>query len=202
MASKDAELLDMIVKHGFHKHSIRVPKQISGQQVAVKDLELEIQNCIKVPVGRQKIIFKGRFLKESEKSLASYGIGNGSIIMVIGDKFDPESDENMKIMAGIEQKIKDIEKSYSEMEATFTHLKDDLSVSTNAKDSQGDIKDLQKKTAFIIENLSKQLESLDSLVLSDELTIVKQKRRTIVKEIQRILNKCDSLDEEFVNFCK
>lgn len=92
------EHLEVTISHGFQKYTTKVHSELSGQPVTLKDLAAEIEKCTKVPVGRQKVIFKGRVLKDPETPLASCGIGNCSKIMVIGEKFDPESDENMKIM--------------------------------------------------------------------------------------------------------
>lgn len=100
----------------------------------------------------------------------------------------------------IEKRIKENEEKFHETEKEYKNLI--KTTQKNENQYERKIKDFQNKISFIIENLSKNLENLDSLVLSEQLNDVKQKRRDLVKNIQNIITKCDSLDEEFANYNK
>ncbi|KAG7167582.1 BAG family molecular chaperone regulator 1-like [Homarus americanus] len=56
--------------------------------------EIVIETVTHILQSNQKILFKGKNLTDCNMTLASYGVGPGMKVMVLGKKFDPEDDLN------------------------------------------------------------------------------------------------------------
>lgn len=85
-----------------------------GEGPTVEDLANLTAELTEVPRGSQRLIFKGQSLTEFSQPLKSFGVKKGSRIMLIGKKFDPLNDENMKAILAAEKKVDDIEKRLTE----------------------------------------------------------------------------------------
>lgn len=64
-------------------------------------LPLQIEAVTHISQASMKIIFKGKNLADPGVTLASYGIGPGAKVMVLGKKYDPEDDASYQAVAQV-----------------------------------------------------------------------------------------------------
>jgi len=154
----------------------------------VEDLANLAAQLAEVPLGSQRFIFKGQSLTEFSQPLLSLGIKKGSKVMLIGKKFDPFEEENMKAILATEKKADDIEKRLTEhleelsgLEKGF--LQPDLVPKALEK--------LTRKIQGVSEDFMKTLESLDGLIIDPSLQQAKAKKKSLVQRIQVLLDKTD-----------
>ena len=85
------------------------------------DLMKDIEVKTGVPVGGQKLILNGKSLTslDREKSLNELKFKDGSKVMVLGKKFDPQSDELYKAIVAIQEKSFSLAKKCAEVIYTF-----------------------------------------------------------------------------------
>ncbi|XP_030844918.1 BAG family molecular chaperone regulator 1-like isoform X3 [Strongylocentrotus purpuratus] len=110
MTSQSQEVgdLEIIVSHGPDKHCVSLPGAAT-----VGDLSLKLEELTAVPVGGQKIINRGKTLMNHDLNVTEAGIRNGSKLMLIGKKFNPEEDENYKQIVEARKKIDSLAKKQS-----------------------------------------------------------------------------------------
>ncbi|KAL7976903.1 hypothetical protein Chor_008852 [Crotalus horridus] len=70
---------------GNEKHNLQVDSQ-EDSQPTVHDLALLTEQVTGVPVSFQKLIYKGKSLKEMEQPLSTLGVKNGCKVMLIGKR--------------------------------------------------------------------------------------------------------------------
>ncbi|KAJ8372982.1 hypothetical protein AAFF_G00272190 [Aldrovandia affinis] len=99
----DENTVTVTVAYGTAKHSITLTGK-DGAEPALKDLSETLAEMTGVPIPSQKIIFKGKSLREMDSALSSFGIKQGCKLMLIGKRNSPEEEAELK-------KLKDIEKS-------------------------------------------------------------------------------------------
>ncbi|KAK9396678.1 BAG family molecular chaperone regulator 1 [Crotalus adamanteus] len=73
------------VTYGNEKHNLQVDSQ-EDSQPTVHDLALLTEQVTGVPVSFQKLIYKGKSLKEMEQPLSTLGVKNGCKVMLIGKR--------------------------------------------------------------------------------------------------------------------
>lgn len=71
----------MSVSISWNRRKISIPLT---NLITLFDLQAEIAQQTLVPIERQKLLFSGIQLKDPKASLASYGIRNGSSLMLMG----------------------------------------------------------------------------------------------------------------------
>lgn len=81
------------------------------------DLMKDIELMTGVPVGGQKLILNGKSLTslDREKSLDELRFKEGSKVMVLGKKFDPQSDELYKAIVAVQEKSFALAKKFAEV---------------------------------------------------------------------------------------
>ncbi|XP_060756930.1 BAG family molecular chaperone regulator 1-like isoform X2 [Neoarius graeffei] len=77
--------ITVMVTHASSKHNITLTGQ-DGNEPTLKDLSETLAQATGVPQASQKIIFKGKSLKEMKASLSSLGIKQGCKLMMIGNR--------------------------------------------------------------------------------------------------------------------
>ena len=83
----------------------------------VLDLMKEVELRTGVPMSGQKLILNGKSLTslDRDKTLAELHFKDGSKVMVLGKKFDPQSDELYKAIVAVQQKSIDLGKKLAEV---------------------------------------------------------------------------------------
>ncbi|TSK82174.1 BAG family molecular chaperone regulator 1 [Bagarius yarrelli] len=139
------------VAHGSSKHNITLTGQ-DGNEPVLKDLSEALAQVTGVPEACQKIIFKGKSLREMDERLSNLGIKQGCKLMMIGKRNSPEEEAELK-------KLKDIEKS---VEQTAKKLEKGFL----AKDLQAEaLNKLDHRVKLAAEQFMKILEEIDGIVI-------------------------------------
>ena len=146
---------------GNEKHDLQVTPQEGNSEPIVQDLAQVVEEATGVPLPFQKLIFKGKSLKEMEMPLSALGIQNGCRVMLIGKKNSPEEEAELK-------KLKDLEKSVEQIADQLEELNKDLAGIQQgflAKDLQAEaLCKLDRRVKATIEQFMKILEEIDTLV--------------------------------------
>ncbi|MCJ8731773.1 hypothetical protein PDJAM_G00203350 [Pangasius djambal] len=168
------------VAHGSSKHNITLTGQ-DGNEPTLKDLSEALAQATGVPPASQKIIFKGKSLKEMEESLSSLGIKQGCKLMMIGKRNSPEEEDELK-------RLKDIEKS---VEQTAKKLEKGFL----AKDLQAEaLNKLDHRVKVAAEQFMKILEEIDAMTVPENFSDCRVKKKGLVKAVQGFLAQCDKIE--------
>ncbi|XP_068090682.1 BAG family molecular chaperone regulator 1 [Hyperolius riggenbachi] len=183
--------LVITLTHGSEKHKIQVLAQEEHDDPTLQDLAEAVEKVTSVPLTSQKLIYKGKSLKEMEQSLVDLGIKNGCKIMLIGKKNCPEEETEMKKLKDLEKsveqiatKLEDVNKELSGLQKGF--LSKNLQVEALGK--------LDKRIKTMMEQLMKILEQIDSMEMPDNFSDCRMKRKTLVKKVQGFLAQCDTAE--------
>lgn len=184
--------LSVIVTHSNEKYDLLVTPQQGNSEPVVQDLAQLVEEATGVPLPFQKLIFKGKSLKEMETPLSALGMQNGCRVMLIGEKSNPEEEVELK-------KLKDLEVS---VEKTANHLEElnkELSGIRQgflAKELQAEaLCKLDRKIKATIEQFMKILEEIDTMVLPEKFKDSRLKRKNLVKKVQVFLAECDTVEQ-------
>ncbi|XP_061777036.1 BAG family molecular chaperone regulator 1 isoform X2 [Nerophis ophidion] len=175
------ESLTVTVAYGSTKHSITVTSQEDGKSPTVQDLSDSLTQATGVPAASQKLIFKGKSLKDMEQTLSGYGVKSGCKLMMIGKRNSPEEEAELK-------KLKDIEKSVE-------HTAKKLEKGFLAKDLQVEaLGKLDHRVKIASEQFMKLLEQIDALSVPENFNDCKMKKKGLVKTVQDFLAQCDKIE--------
>lgn len=184
--------LSVIVTHSNEKYDLLVTPQQGNSEPVVQDLAQLVEEATGVPLPFQKLIFKGKSLKEMETPLSALGMQNGCRVMLLGEKSNPEEEVELK-------KLKDLEGS---VEKTANHLEElnkELSGIRQgflAKELQAEaLCKLDRKIKATIEQFMKILEEIDTMVLPEKFKDSRLKRKNLVKKVQVFLAECDTVEQ-------
>ncbi|XP_056148625.1 BAG family molecular chaperone regulator 1 [Lampris incognitus] len=176
--------------YGSTKHSITLSGQ-DGTEPTVKDLSDALTQATGVPASSQKLIFKGKSLKNMEESLSSFGMKQGCKLMMIGKRNSPEEEAELK-------KLKDIEKSVEQMAKKLEKVDGELAGLKNgflAKDLQAEaLGKLDHRVKVAAEQFMKILEQIDSMSVPENFCDCKMKKKGLVKTVQDFLAQCDKIE--------
>ncbi|XP_053570567.1 BAG family molecular chaperone regulator 1 [Bombina bombina] len=183
--------IDVILTHGSDRHKVLVVAQEPNDEPTLQDLALAAEKITGVAIGSQKLIYKGKSLKEMEEKMLTVGIKNGCKIMLIGKKCSPEEDAELK-------KLKDFEKSVEQLEGKLEEVKKELSGIQKgflSKNLQAEaLGKLDKRVKTSMEQFMNILEQVDSLNVPENFSDLRQKRKGLVKRIQILLAMCDTAE--------
>lgn len=184
--------LSVVVTHSNEKYDLLVTPQQGNSEPIVQDLAQLVEEATGVPLPFQKLIFKGKSLKEMETPLSALGMQNGCRVMLIGEKTNPEEEIELK-------KLKELEVS---VEKTANHLEElnkelsDIQQGFLAKELQVEaLCRLDRKIKATIEQFMKILEEIDTMVLPENFKDSRLKRKNLVKKVQVFLAECDSVEQ-------
>lgn len=184
--------LSVIVTHSNERYDLLVTPQQGNSEPIVHDLAQLVEEATGVPLPFQKLIFKGKSLKEMETPLSALGMQNGCRVMLIGEKSNPEEEVELK-------KLKELEVS---VEKTANHLEElnkelsGIQQGFLAKELQAEaLCRLDRKIKATIEQFMKILEEIDTMVLPEKFKDSRLKRKNLVKKVQVFLAECDTVEQ-------
>ena len=192
--------LDLIINHGVQKHKVTLRAKNLYDAFTVQSLAEYVEEQLGVPCKAQKLIHKGKSLKDLSAKLSSYGIKSGSKIMLIGSKSlqhtdcSLEEDPNYKQLSKIDDSIDELQRQLEILQREFDDIKQGYLEHKLALES---VKKLIKKTKGIIEDNMKKIEFVDSL---DVNILLKKKRKNLVIKIQSNIDKADTFIENLTKF--
>ncbi|XP_071528609.1 BAG family molecular chaperone regulator 1-like isoform X1 [Panulirus ornatus] len=191
MKSNPAKMGDqeypILLCHGPNKYEVVV-----WGAMTLGELTLKIEAATHIPPPSQKIIFKGRNLTDCNVTLASYGIGPGSKVMVLGKRFDPEEDANYQAIVQIEQSCSRVEKTLCDIIPQVDGISGGYLESRLCGEA---LCKLRKQLLGVNEEFMRLLEQLDGISFEENQTLARQKRKSVVKRIQQSMEKSDQVHE-------
>nr|XP_042126926.1 BAG family molecular chaperone regulator 1 isoform X2 [Peromyscus maniculatus bairdii] len=157
----ETAMLSVTVTHSNERYDLLVTPQQGNSEPIVQDLAQLVEEATGVPIPFQKLIFKGKSLKEMDIPLSALGIQDGCRVMLIGEKSNPEEEVELK-------KLKDLEVS---VEKTANHLEElnkelsGIQQGFLAKELQAEaLCKLDRKVKATIEQFMKILEEIDTMI--------------------------------------
>ncbi|KAM5300591.1 BAG family molecular chaperone regulator 1 [Ctenodactylus gundi] len=191
-----AAALSVTVTHSNEKHELQITSQQGSSEPIVRDLAQVVEEATGVPLTFQKLIFKGKSLKEMETPLSALGIQNGCRIMLIGKKSNPEEEVELKKLKNLEKSVEKIADHLEEVNKELTGIQQGFL----AKDLQAEaLCKLDRRVKATIEQFMKVLEEIDTMILPENFKDSRLKRKGLVKKIQAFLAECDTVEE---NICQ
>ncbi|MGH0158330.1 UNVERIFIED_CONTAM: hypothetical protein FKN15_060333, partial [Acipenser sinensis] len=111
-----------VLVSGTTKHNIEVRGSESNEPL-LNDLAEAIARVTGVPLPSQKLIFKGKSLREMEQPLSSFGVKQGCKVMMIGKRNSPEEEAELKILKDLEKSVDQTSKKLEKVDGELTGLK-------------------------------------------------------------------------------
>uniref|UniRef100_A0A8C3XK24 BAG family molecular chaperone regulator 1 n=1 Tax=Chelydra serpentina TaxID=8475 RepID=A0A8C3XK24_CHESE len=157
----------------------------------LQDMALLIEQVTGVPVPFQKLICKGKSLKEMEQPLSALGVKNGCKVMLIGKRNSPEEEAELKKLKDFEKSVEQIANKLEEINKEFTGIQKGFL----AKDLQAEaLNHLDKRIKGTAEQFMKILEQIDAINLPENFSDCKLKKKGLVKKVQAFLAQCDTVE--------
>ncbi|KAB5579562.1 hypothetical protein PHYPO_G00196440 [Pangasianodon hypophthalmus] len=182
--------ITVTVAHGSSKHNITITGQ-DGNEPTLKDLSEALAQATGVPQASQKIIFKGKSLKEMEESLSSLGVKQGCKLMMIGKRNSPEEEAELKKLKDIEKSVEQTAKKLEKVNGELTGLKNGFL----AKDLQAEaLNKLDHRVKVAAEQFMKILEEIDAMTVPENFSDCRVKKKGLVKAVQGFLAQCDKIE--------
>ncbi|XP_060011197.1 BAG family molecular chaperone regulator 1 isoform X1 [Lagenorhynchus albirostris] len=152
--------LSVTVTHSNEKHDLQVIPQEGCSEPIVQDLAQVVEEATGVPLPFQKLIFKGKSLKEMETPLSALGIQNGCRVMLIGKKNSPEEEAEIKKLKDLEKSVEKIADQLEELSKELTGIQQGFL----AKDLQAEaLCKLDRRVIATVGQFMKILEEIDTL---------------------------------------
>jgi len=186
----------MKAKHNNTNYDLSFPESATMQDLCGKVAELT-----GVSIPGQKLICCGKQLpKDMTVSLkeAGFSTGVGSRIMILGKKFEAESDADYKVIIQVENKAKDMEEKSEEISIQI----ENVYKSKLDKHLYAEAKSLQKSLKNMNENLQKQFEFLDSLTLNEDQQECKVRRKAVATKLNQLMDRNDAVLEKMNQWIK
>ncbi|KAE8597552.1 hypothetical protein XENTR_v10016509 [Xenopus tropicalis] len=154
-------------------------------------MALIVEQVTGVPLNSQKLICKGKSLKEMEQTLSVLGVKNGCRVMLIGKRNSTEEESELKKLKDLEKsvelmttKLEDVNKELLRIQKGF--LNKSLQAETLIK--------LDKRIKTTMEQFMKILEQIDSMTMPENFFDCRLKRKGLVKKVQGLLAHCDTVE--------
>ncbi|XP_041040363.1 BAG family molecular chaperone regulator 1 isoform X2 [Carcharodon carcharias] len=146
------DLVGLTLMHGSSKHKIEISAGQEGCEPTLQDMATVIAQVTGVPQQLQKLIFKGKSLKEMEQPLSVLGVKNGCKIMMIGKKNSPEEEAELK-------KLKELEKSTDQLSHKLEEINAELTGIQNSLPD--DFSDCRHRRKGLVKNVQTYLAQCD-----------------------------------------
>ncbi|CAH1240370.1 BAG family molecular chaperone regulator 1-like [Branchiostoma lanceolatum] len=187
-----AASMKLLIVHGSQKHNIDVcvPEDEGNQALRVEHLALAAWKTTGVPVQNQRLIYKGKSLKDPEKTLQEMGLKDGAKVMMIGKKHNPEEEAELKSLEEVDKAQEAVEKKLTGMSEELEGMEKGFLEESLMTES---LPKLEKRLGLSTEELMKMLERLDSTIIHESHIDAKKKRKSVVQRIQVLLDRCDNL---------
>ncbi|KAK1173684.1 BAG family molecular chaperone regulator 1 [Acipenser oxyrinchus oxyrinchus] len=180
----------LTVAHGTTKHNIEVRGKESNEPL-LNDLAEAIAQVTGVPLPSQKLIFKGKSLREMEQPLSSFGVKQGCKVMMIGKRNSPEEEAELKILKDLEKSVDQTSKKLEKVDGELTGLKNGFL----AKHLQAEaLSKLDQRVKVAAEQFMKILEQMDAMSLPENFSDCRMKKKGLIKTVQACLAQCDKIE--------
>ncbi|XP_076056462.1 BAG family molecular chaperone regulator 1-like isoform X2 [Oratosquilla oratoria] len=183
----------ILICQGSERHQVAV-----RQSMTVRDLSKIIEDRLSVLQSGQKIIHRGKTLTCLDDTLGSCRIYPDDKVLVLGRKFDPESDEMFQAVAKVDASVNNAEKKFVEIVSEVNGIKLGYLAPELHKEAKAK---LSKRLLGVTEELMRMLEELDGLSIQEDHSAARQKRKTVVKRIQQLMDRTDQVQDNVKQLC-
>ncbi|XP_063778818.1 BAG family molecular chaperone regulator 1 isoform X2 [Pseudophryne corroboree] len=173
------------------KHKLQVVAQDENDEPTLLDMALAVEKITDVPITSQKLIYKGKSLKEMEKTLSALDIKNGCKVMLIGKKNCPEEESVLKKLNNLE---KSVEQTASKLEDVTKELLGIQKGFLSKNLQEQALGRLDKRIKATVEQFMKILEQIDSVTMPVNFSDCRLKKKELVKNVQGLLAQCDTVE--------
>ncbi|XP_041373929.1 BAG family molecular chaperone regulator 1-like isoform X2 [Gigantopelta aegis] len=181
MANDSVEGLKLQLVYGSTKHQLNLQLPENDDVLTVARLSDAVADLTQVPRKQQKLIFKGRSLKNPDDSLTSLGLKQGSKVMLLGKKLDPDDAGDVMKMKSASQDLDKLRERLTEISTRLDGI-DKGFLDEDKKESS--LREISRQLSVLTESLMKQLESLDALRFDDDNKVARTRRKNLVDNIQ------------------
>ncbi|MBN3281637.1 BAG1 regulator, partial [Polyodon spathula] len=176
---------------GTTKHNIEVRGREGNNEPQLNDLAEAVAQVTGVPLPSQKLIFKGKSLREMGQPLSSFGIKHGCKVMMIGKRNSPEEEAELKILKDLEKSVDQTSKKLEKVDGELTGLKNGFL----AKNLQAEaLSKLDQRVKVAAEQFMKILEQMDAMSFPENFSDCRIKKKGLVKTVQACLAQCDKIE--------
>ncbi|XP_068213107.1 BAG family molecular chaperone regulator 1-like isoform X2 [Palaemon carinicauda] len=184
----------ILLCHGSNKYELSVCGAMT-----LSELSLKIEAVTGILHMNQKILFKGKNLTEPGATLGAYGITPGCKVMVLGKRFDPSEDTDYQAVVEIENSCSRVESKLNEIIPQISGIHNGYLDSKHCGEALGK---LRKELLGVNEDFMRLLEQLDGLSFEEGQGPARQKRKSVVKKIQQLMERSDQLHEDINHLIK
>jgi len=179
-------MMYLAVKHNGKSHNVQLPDESN-----LGDLFNLLKETTGVPIQAQKLIFNGKQIsKEGSLPMHQSGIVSGGKLMLLGKKYDPSQEQSYKDIVNYETKVLLIETKYIKSVEEFDGIAKGYLDSSLEPEA---LKKLEKRTMSNNEELQRILESLDAVSILEDQTDIRQKRKSVITKIDKIMDQNEEL---------
>ncbi|XP_044150461.1 BAG family molecular chaperone regulator 1 isoform X2 [Bufo gargarizans] len=154
-------------------------------------MALSVEKVTGVPLASQKLIYKGKSLKEMQQKLSVLGIKNGCKVMLIGKKNCPEEESELKKLKDLEKSVEQIANKVEDVNKELLAIQKGFLTKSLQVEALGK---LDKRIKTTVEQFMKVLEQIDSMTMPENFSDCKMKRKGLVQKVQGLLAQCDTVE--------
>lgn len=181
------------LRHGSERHQVTLPSDVLlGREATLSDLLEVVVNTTGITRDCVKMIFKGKTLPHDSTPLKVAGITDGSHIMILGKKYNPDSD-------GVIMAIRQVEITVDTVNQQIESLRSEVDGVTKgflpSNLISSAVKSHKKQQLHLDEKLTQLMEQLDSLQVSQSssIQVARERRKSCIQRIQGMLTMLESL---------
>ncbi|KAK3612130.1 hypothetical protein CHS0354_031203 [Potamilus streckersoni] len=192
MAAVAGTSMKLRIVHGSENYdlSLSLPPSQAGDLLCVQHLMDELFKRTGIPASAQRLIHKGKSLKDPAQNLVNAGLKDGSKVMFIGKKPTPQDDSQVQMLKTLEKSFEKEEQKLNDI----TYELDGVHRGFIPEDTKlPAIKQFEKRLITATENLMKLLEKLDALAFDESNKEARAKRKTLVDKIHVLIDRCEGL---------
>lgn len=175
------------LRQGTNKFNVSLPAS-----ALISNVMEEAEKLTKIPASSQKLIVNGKALTtlDHTKIITDCRIQDGTKVMVLGKKYDIDTDVMYQKIVKVEENIVGIQKKLSEVTKEVKDIEDGFLSKEHHNEA---LKGLTKRCKLCIEEFMGTLEALDELQFEEHQSIAKAKRKSVVKEANNHLDLADEI---------
>ena len=158
------------------------------------DLLSMIEELTHVPVNGQKLIVNGKALTSSDhdKKISDCRISPASKVMLLGRRYDANSDEVYQKVLEVEQKSLEVAKRFQSIADEVEGVEKGFLPKEHHSEA---LKGLNRRAKGCSEEFMRCLEALDTLRFEDHQSMAKNKRKSVANTINSRLDQLDAMTE-------
>lgn len=174
------DFVKLILSHQSARHEILV-----DADKEIIHLMEKLEEITEIPTENMKVIANGKTISAQPNiSITAAGLKSGNKLMLLGKKVNSAEETFLSSLKPIRI---DFEKKVIKLDQSAA------SVENYEKGFVQEKKQIDKDIISVTEFFMKTLEKLDGMTIGQEFKVAREKRKSLVKEIQKQLDRADIL---------